>query len=128
MRMILIAPAIAALVLAAAAVPGGAKDRGRTPEATPAGKPESCLSTIRIRATHVRSDQVIDFEMNGGQVYRNTLPYACPGLGFDQAFGYETQTGQLCSVDTITVLQAASRTRGATCGLGVFQPVTLAKK
>jgi hypothetical protein len=128
MRTILIAPAVAALIVAAIAAPGGAKDRGRIPEATPAGKPESCVSTNRIRTTHVRSDQIIDFEMNGGQIYRNTLPYACPNLGFDETFGYETHTGQLCSVDTITVLQTASRTRGPTCGLGEFQPVTLAKK
>lgn len=128
MRMIAIAPAVAALVVVAVAAPGGAKDRARVPEAIPAGKAESCISTNRIRTSHVRSDQVIDFEMIGGQVYRNTLPYACPSLGFDQAFGYETHTGQLCSVDTITVLQTASRTGGPTCGLGDFQPVTLKKK
>jgi len=121
-------PFLIALAVAAIAVPGASRERGQVPEATPTGKPESCISTNRIRATHVRSDQIIDFEMNGGQVYRNALPYACPNLGFQESFGYETTTGQLCSVDTITVLQTASGTRGPTCGLGTFQPVKLAKK
>ena len=123
MRMILIA-----LAVAAGAAPGAARDRGHVPEATPTGKPESCVTTSRIRATHVRNDRVIDFEMNGGQVYRNTLPYACPNLGFDETFGYETHTGQLCSVDTITVLRTGSGIQGPTCGLGAFQPVRLVKK
>ncbi|MFA6113233.1 MAG: hypothetical protein WC729_04555 [Sphingomonas sp.] len=123
MRMILIALAIAAI-----AAPGAARDRGQVPEATPTGKPENCVTTSRIRTTHVRNDSVIDFEMNGGQIYRNTLPYACPSLGFDQAFGYETHTGELCSIDTITVLRTGAGTRGPTCGLGEFQPVKLARK
>lgn len=123
MRTILIALTIVAL-----AAPGAARDRDRVPEATPTGKPQHCVTTSRIRATHVRSDSVIDFEMNGGQVYRNTLPHGCPGLGFDETFGYETHTGELCSVDTITVLRPSSGMRGPTCGLGAFQPVKLIKK
>ncbi|WCM27419.1 hypothetical protein NDN01_00315 [Sphingomonas sp. QA11] len=124
MRMILIA-----LAVAATAAPGVAKDKNRVPEATPAGKPQSCIMTSRIRASHVRNDSIIDFEMNGGQIYRNTLPQSCPGLGFDEAFSYKTSIGQLCSVDTIAVLRTGGGpVRGPTCGLGMFQPVTLAKK
>ena len=123
MRMIPIA-----IVIAAIAAPGAARNRGQVPEATPTGKPQNCVTISRIRTTHVRNDSVIDFEMNGGQVYRNTLPYACPGLGFDQAFGHETHTGELCSIDTITVIRAGLGTPGPTCGLGIFQPVKLVKK
>jgi hypothetical protein len=123
MRMIL-----AALAITALAAPGGARDRSQIPEATPAGKPENCIRTISIRQTFVRSDSVIDFDMGGGKFYRNTLPYACSGLGFEEKFLYETSINQLCSVDTITVLHDGPGGRGPTCGLGTFQPVTLVKK
>ncbi|MEO9131982.1 MAG: hypothetical protein ABI240_12330 [Sphingomonas sp.] len=122
MRMIL-----TALAIAVVAAPGGARDRNQIPEATPDGKPESCIRTINIRQTHVRSDSVIDFDMGGGKIYRNTLPYACPGLGFEEKFLYKTSIGQLCSVDTITVLHDSPIGQGATCGLGAFQPVKLVK-
>ena len=118
---------VTALAIAAVAGPGGARDRDQIPEATPTGKPEACIRTISIRDTHVRSDSVIDFDMGGGKLYRNTLPYACSGLGFEQKFLYSTSIGELCSVDTITVLHDTPGGPGPTCGLGTFQPVTLAK-
>ncbi len=98
------------------------------PVATPAGKPVDCVRTIDIQQTRVRDDSTIDFYMRGGKVYRNRLSGgACPGLGFEERFLYKTSVGQLCSVDTITVLQGPGLTRGATCGLGQFEPVTIAK-
>jgi len=125
MRMLLIP---AALLLAAA--PGGARD-DKIPEATPDGPPVSCVRLTDIRATHVRSDDIIDFEMRNGKFYRNTLPIGCPQLGFEQRFLYKTSLSQLCSVDVITVLTSGGGpgglSRGATCGLGQFQPVTLVK-
>ena len=97
------------------------------PEATPTGKPVDCLSLTQIRNTQVRSDQIIDFYVGGGKVYRNTLPYACPSLGFEERYLHKTSTGDVCSHDTITVLQSGGMTEGPSCGLGKFQPVTLAK-
>ena len=122
---------LACLVVAATApltTSGAARGREALPMATPAGKPESCIPLVSIRQSHVRNDHVIDFEMNGGKVYRNTLPDGCPGLGFDESFTYRTSLSQLCSSDIITVLQSPGPRRGASCGLGQFQPVTLAKK
>ncbi|MES2443080.1 MAG: hypothetical protein V4574_09640 [Pseudomonadota bacterium] len=120
MRLLLIR---AALLLAA---PGIASQKHSVPEATPAGKPVTCLSLGQIRETRVRSDEVIDFYVGGGKVYRNTLPHKCPGLGFEERYAHKTSIGQICSVDTITVLQSPGITQGASCGLGTFQPVTLA--
>ncbi len=117
-----------ALSLLAAAAPAMSGKR-EVPAATPAGKTVDCVTTRDIRNTRVRSDQVIDFEMNGGKVYRNTLPHSCPSLGFEERFAYRTSIGQLCSVDIITVLYAGGGVQqGPSCGLGKFQPVTLAKK
>jgi hypothetical protein len=117
------------LALALLALPATlaiAGDRRAIPAAEPAGKPLSCVRLTDIRETRVRSDQVIDFVARNGRVYRNTLPQGCPGLGFEQRFSYATSLSQLCSVDIITVLQMPNVSPGASCGLGQFQPVTLA--
>ncbi|MHA6718833.1 DUF6491 family protein [Sphingomonas sp. RS6] len=125
MRTMLVAAALP--LLAAPAAAGPQKQQGAVPAATPAGKPVSCLSLSRIRDTKVRDDRTIDFVTSGGQVYRNTLPNACPQLGFEKRFAYQTTLNQICSVDLITVLIPPDLSRGVTCGLGEFQPVTLAK-
>ena len=117
-------PALFALAIIAATAPVAASEKG-VPAATPAGAPVDCLQLNQVRQTHVRSDQVIDFELSGKRMYRTTLDTACPGLGFEDRFAYSVSNGQLCSTDTITVLQSAGD-RGATCGLGKFQPVSIA--
>jgi hypothetical protein len=92
----------------------------------PAGPPVDCLSLPTISESRVVDDSTIDFYTGaGGTVYRNHLPNSCPQLGFERAFSYSTSLSQLCSVDTITVIsQGGGVRRGATCGLGQFQPVT----
>lgn len=116
-------PALFALILAAA---GAAPAADRAPQATAAGKLESCIPLRGIRETKVRDDRTIDFIMSGKRVYRNTLPGGgCPQLGFERRFSYATSLSQLCSTDIITVLTASPPMRGASCGLGQFQPVTL---
>jgi hypothetical protein len=93
--------------------------------AKPDGKPVSCIPLRQIKQTRVRSDSIIDFYMLGGKVYRSTLPNSCPQLGFEESFSYGTSLSELCSTDIITVLhQGGGISRGASCGLGEFQPVT----
>jgi hypothetical protein len=121
MRMLLI-PALMIFGVAGAPV-----QKDKIPDATPAGKPVSCLSLTQIRETHVRSDRVIDFVVGGRKVYRNTLPHDCPGLGFEGRYIHRASMNEICSLDTITVLRTDFRDQGPTCGLGEFQPVTLAR-
>jgi len=122
MRHTLIAIALLSLTTAAAG-------REKIPDATPDGAAVSCIPLAQIRETRVRDDRTIDFLMTGRKVYRNTLPSACPSLGFEQRFSYATSLSRLCSSDIITVLyQAPYLTPGASCGLGQFQPVTLAAR
>jgi hypothetical protein len=113
------------LAVAAAAAPVAAREGG-VPVGTPNGAPVDCVNLGQVRETHVRSDRVIDFEMNNRTILRNTLSANCPQLGFEERFIYSVTNNQLCSVDTISVLDSSGQ-RGATCGLGKFQPVTLAK-
>lgn len=127
-RSILALP-LAGLALAAAAVliptQSSAEDEiPRWQQAEAVGEPESCIPLAQIRNTRVHDDRTIDFHMTGGRVYRNTLPQDCSGLGFEEAFSYETSLSRLCSSDIITVVRTAGGGfNGPSCGLGQFQPV-----
>lgn len=116
---------IAGAIIAGPAV---AKRDRSVPEAKPMGEAVNCISLHSIRESRVRSDKVIDFRTSGRKWYRNTLPHSCPSLGFEERFSYATSLNQLCSVDVITVLYSTPVSRGASCGLGKFQPVELVKK
>ncbi|MEM8725598.1 MAG: hypothetical protein AAGE86_08760 [Pseudomonadota bacterium] len=89
------------------------------------GEERSCIQRSQIRNSRVRSDQVIDFEMRGGKVYRSVLPNRCPRLGFEEAFSYNTSINQLCNTEIIYVLEqiGGQIRQGAGCGLGRFVPV-----
>jgi hypothetical protein len=115
------------ILLALSATTAMAADRNKIPVATAIGKPESCIPLSQIRQTLVRDDRTIDFVMTARTTYRNVLPNSCPSLGFEQRFSYATSLGQLCSTDIITVLYSSPMSRGPSCGLGQFQPVTLAR-
>lgn len=87
------------------------------------GEPVTCITVSQIRRSNVVNDQTIDFVMNGrNRVFRNELPMRCSGLGFSRSFTHNGRTGQLCSMNTITVLEP-NRRAGAVCGLGRFQPM-----
>ncbi len=88
--------------------------------------PESCLSLTRVERTRVLDDQTILFYMRDDRVYRNFLPRKCPGLAQQNRFSYESSTGQLCNVDTVTVLEqwAGRLEAGFTCRLGDFHPIS----
>ncbi|WP_298469685.1 hypothetical protein [uncultured Erythrobacter sp.] len=93
------------------------------------GEERSCIQRSNIRNSRVRSDQVIDFEMRGGKVYRSVLPNKCPRLGFEEAFSYNTSINQLCNTEIIYVVEqiGGQIQRGAGCGLGRFVPVEYAE-
>jgi hypothetical protein len=88
--------------------------------------PQDCLTVSRIRGTDALDDQTIIFRLRNRQVYRNTLPNKCPGLLREDRIMFETRTSQLCSVDTITVLEefGVGFRPGFTCRLGQFVPMS----
>lgn len=117
----------AAMAAAAMLIPGAGSAQDEVPrwqQARATGEPVSCVPLRQIRQTQVRDDRTIDFEMTGGQVYRNVLPHECNGLGFEEAFSYSTSLSQLCSTDIITVIpRGGAGIPGPSCGLGKFQPI-----
>jgi hypothetical protein len=83
-----------------------------------------CVSVASIDRTEVIDDRTIAFFLSGGRIYVNRLDRACPNLNRGRPFSYRTSTGQLCSVDVITVVEDFGQglDRGASCGLGEFVP------
>ena len=120
--------ALAALVLPLCACANEAETtpQARAPAVEVLGEPVDCVNISRIRNTVVHDDYTIDFNLTGGDIYRNTLPNRCPQLGFEERFAYEANTGQLCSIDTIAVIQG-NVGQGPRCGLGKFVPVRYAE-
>ncbi len=126
--------AAAAMALGACAPRPGAASGSNghaadVPAATSTGPAVSCIPITAIQESRVRDDWTIDFRVSGTKWYRNTLPYRCSSLGFERAFSYSTSLSQLCNVDIITVIRNGGGPQGqlGSCGLGMFQPVTLAK-
>ena len=118
---------IAVLPLTACAPPVERAPVDRAPAARVVGAAVSCLSTSQISESRVRDDRTIDFRVTGGRTYRNTLPYSCPSLKFEERFSHRTSINQYCSMDIITVIQTPPSIQGPSCGLGEFQPVKLVK-
>jgi hypothetical protein len=132
MTMRLLALALLPLLALGACAPDPAAEAARSqaeiakaPAVSVLGPGESCINRSQVRRTVVRSDQVIDFEMQGGKVYRNTLQSRCPGLGWDRSITFETSIDQLCRPQIVYVLQniGGNLQRGAGCSLSEFVPV-----
>jgi hypothetical protein len=97
------------------------EDRGDT-----SSEVRTCISLRQIDHTSVIDDDTILFYGRGREIFRNDLPNHCPELRTEQRFMYRVALSQLCSSDTITVLNdiGFGFTPGATCGLGKFAPIT----
>ncbi len=98
----------------------GALAAADAPSETPKATMRDCVTTYTLRSTAVLDDQTILFQLRDGSVWKNTLDYSCPSLGFREAFSYESHGTQLCDVDTIKVFEPYGNS-GVTCGLGKFE-------
>ena len=86
----------------------------------PAAATRDCVTTSTLRNTAVLDDQTILFQLRDGSVWKNTLDFSCPSLGFHESFSYVSHGMQLCDLDTIKVFEPLG-TSGASCGLGKFE-------
>ena len=123
-------PPLIAISCAPVERPTDANPAAGAPAVTVVGEAQRCIMRDRVRQTLVRTNRVIDFEMQTGKVYRSTLPYSCPGLSFDQGITYETSINQLCSNQIVYSLEniGGFPRRGAGCSLGEFVPVEYVKE
>lgn len=111
------APALAALALAAALAACS------TPtDAGSASIADSCINPTRIKEQKILSDREIQFTLNDGEVWLNTLPRDCPSLKFQGGFTWEVRGTQVCSNEQIIYV----REDGTPCQLGAFTRVPAA--
>lgn len=76
----------------------------------------SCINPTQISEQKIVSDTQIQFTLNNREVWVNTLPRACPGLKFQQAFSWDVRGTLVCSnQQTIRV-----KDEGTLCQLGAF--------
>ena len=87
---------------------------------------ERCIDSRRISSTQIIDQQNILFTMRDRTIYHNELPRKCPGLRRGKTFSYRTTISRLCNTDSITLLDTfgMGMTRGPSCGLGKFRPIT----
>ncbi len=96
---------------------------------TASGSVKRCINLHQLDNTQILDKQNIAFHMIGREIYLNTLPRRCPGLHKHDALAYRNNTGSLCSVDIVYVLdQIGGKLHKSTgCGLGDFQPISAAE-
>ncbi|MFQ6004795.1 MAG: hypothetical protein ACE5OQ_04755 [Woeseia sp.] len=84
------------------------------------------MDTKKILRTDVVNEKNIVFYMRGGKIYQNALIRRCPRLARRGRFSYRTTHSRLCETDTIHVLEtfAGRLTRGTSCRIGKFYPIT----
>ena len=91
------------------------------------GESNNCINTRRIRETSIIDKEHILFKLSHGEYAVNKLPRTCHSLRRGKTFAYAPIAQQLCSVDTITVLDdnlpMGFRLVGPRCGLGQFSMV-----
>ena len=122
MRMLLIAAALSGLTVS------DSKDLDRALAGRVAGKPVGCVSDNQIDTPQIVSDRILLYR-DGGRVWRNDLPAACPGLDDDAIVVTEVHGGQLCRNDQFYTLQRAGiGIPGPRCRLGKFTPWTKPKR
>ncbi|HET6630882.1 MAG TPA: DUF6491 family protein [Woeseiaceae bacterium] len=85
-----------------------------------------CVRVQSIDQIDIVDSDTLVFRMRGDEVYRNELPYNCPGLQQGDTLMYRTTLGQVCDLDIVTVLEdwGFGFAPGASCGLGMFDPIT----
>jgi hypothetical protein len=109
-------PALSLLCLALLA--GCATPPAQPPEQAAAAQNSICLKTYMIDHTSIPDDRTILFAMRDGSVWKNSLPFSCPGLSYQGGFEYVASFDEVCSnAQAIRVLWQNSQ-----CMLGAFTP------
>lgn len=91
-----------------------------------AGKPVSCINQPSIRSSQVIDRTAIVYE-SGGTLYVNRPRIGAESLDSDDILVSRTTGSQLCSLDSIRLLDNASRIEQGFVTLGEFVPYTKPK-
>lgn len=103
---------IVALGLATALSLGAA---GARAEGENIGDSQQCIPTGWIDSTKVIDNRTILVEMRGKGFKRIDLVNNCSGLKLQGGFSYSTSTNDLCTSNTLRVVESGTAGAGATC-------------
>lgn len=92
-----------------------------------AGTPTDCISMIGLNSSQVIPGKAIIYR-TGGRLYVNEPRSGASSLGDDDILVTRTYSSQLCSVDTVNLIDRASRFQRGFVILGKFVPYTLPRK
>lgn len=89
-----------------------------------AGKPVDCISLSSIRSSQIIDHTAIVYDTGGSKLYVNRPRIGADSLDDDDILVTKTYSSQLCSLDTINLVDRASRFSHGFVGLGEFVPYT----
>jgi len=98
----------------------------RALEGRVAGKPVDCLLQRDIRSTEIIDKTAILYRTRDNKLYVNTPRSGASMLNWGMILVTDTRTPQLCSINTVRLIDSASRIDRGFVGLGKFVPYTKA--
>ena len=87
-----------------------------------AGTPVDCIQQYEIRSTQIIDRTAIVYDVGGGKLYVNRPSIGAESLDDDDILVSKTHSSQLCSIDTIDLIDRGSHMRSGFVGLGKFVP------
>lgn len=104
----------------------GEADLAKALEGRVAGKPVDCIQLYEISSTEIVDGTAILYRTAGNRVYVNRPDIGKESLRRGKVLVTDTHSSQLCSVDTVKLLDSASGFPAGFVGLGAFVPYTKA--
>lgn len=87
-----------------------------------AGTPVDCIYLRDIRSTQIIDRTAIVYDVGGGKLYVNRPSIGAESLDDDDILVSKTHSSQLCSIDTIDLIDRGSHIRSGFVGLDKFVP------
>lgn len=87
-----------------------------------AGKPVDCLQLNQINSSRIIDRTAILYETSGGMLYVNKPASGAAFLRDGMTLVTDTHSPQLCSIDTVRLIDMGSRMPAGSVGLGKFVP------
>ena len=92
-----------------------------------AGKPVDCIGLRDIRSSQIIDGTAIVYDAGGGRLFVNRPRIGASSLDNDDILVTKTYGSDLCSLDTIDLIDRGSQMHDGFVGLGQFVPYTRVK-
>lgn len=92
-----------------------------------AGKPVDCINLRDVRSSQIIDGTAIVYDTGGGKLLVNRPRIGAQSLDSDDILVTKTYGAELCSLDTINLIDRGSQIQSGFVGLGQFVPYTRVK-